>query len=126
MTIPIDFYGAHPEVMAALDKANDLISGWLRSFATPEESKAQTPLPEQEWSRMSLPDALLGWGGVDLAERIAVALLEAQGVDWDLLVEATERRAKGAPLSDVWAEVAAGRVTWDDEQGRPRHHGREL
>lgn len=79
------------DVKAALDKASDVINGWVESLRGEVREKADS--------------ATDYWDGVNLRERIALALLEARGIlpeDMDRLDELVGERGP-APLSDVYA-----------------------
>ena len=80
----------HPRVTKALDAANKAIGEWLEFGTCPQERESAKAL-------------LAGWTGVDLADRIACALLEAQGFDIDNIKHDLEHRAPGETVSDVFA-----------------------
>lgn len=63
-------------------------------------------------------DALAGWPGVDLFERITVLLLHAQGYDPDLLDTALMANPPdGWTLADLDAELERTRGRWPADQG---------
>lgn len=77
MSIPTACYVVpSPVVMSAVDRAAEIITRWLAD---------QDPL---------VADAVCGWTHVALGERIAVALLDAEGRDVDALSDALDDRGE--------------------------------
>ena len=87
----------HPRVKAALGQASALIWSWHEA--------QQSCTHEQSCTHDGLATLLAWWPGVDLSERIARALLDASGWDYDLAEALMDRRTRGAPHSDVYAEI---------------------
>lgn len=96
MSISLDMR-EHPRVQKALDEASALIWSWLER--QPKDSHPEGVTAE------GLRAYLSWWPGVDLQERIARALLDASGWDYDLAEALMDRRARGAPIGDVLAEI---------------------
>lgn len=89
--------GSHPRVRKALDEASVIIWSWVER--QPKDSHPDGITAE------GLVAYLQWWPGVDLQERIARAMLDASGWDFDLAEALMDRRARGAPLSDALAEI---------------------
>lgn len=96
MSISLDMR-QHPRAQKALDEASALIRAWVDR--QPQDCHPQGMTAE------GLRSYLSWWPGVDLQERIARALLDASGWDYDLAEGLMDRRTRGAPLSDVLAEI---------------------
>lgn len=88
---------SHPRVQKALDEASDLIWSWVKS--QPAEVFPEGITAE------GLKSYLAWWPGVVLQERIALALLDASGWDYEFAEALMDRRPRGAPMSDVLAEI---------------------
>lgn len=85
MSISADLW-EHPRVSAAIKEANRITEGWLKAAGI--EASSLSP-----------------WSERDLDERIARALLEAAGWDYELAEALVDRRDRGEPLSDVWGRI---------------------
>ncbi len=113
----------HPTIASALRKAGEIIGGW--THGTTDRS---VDSPESVKERACLAVHVVGWPGVDLAESIATAILDAKWPEeWeavidDMLTDYAGRRERRETLGDVFQEfdawVAAG-GPWDDEAGEP-------
>lgn len=87
----------HPRVKAALDKASEVIWAWVEREAGGSKPEGVT--------QDGLVALLSWWPGVDLQERIAVALLHASGWDVDVADAVMDRRQPGEPIGDVLARI---------------------
>lgn len=94
MTLPLEVYKAksfHGALAKAHETALTVIASWLKYGL------------DKGGHEKDAHAAVVGWQGVDLAERITRALLEAQGFDLDLFEMEYEACVNDSERADVCA-----------------------